>query len=108
TIWAQQFRIGRTIDHKERIEHKATAADSQIGGVFALFVFYVAKIRPSFSPTNSTNLCEQERDLTPGHKEHKGAREHSFASLRPCVDLMLHPLHSLARPFADSFIHRVK
>ena len=57
-IWAQQFRIGRTIDHKERIEHKATAEDSQIGGVFALFVFYVAKIRPAFSATNFTNLHE--------------------------------------------------
>ncbi|MFZ1709201.1 MAG: hypothetical protein WAW20_11505, partial [Anaerolineae bacterium] len=54
----QQFRIGWTIDHKERIEHKATAADSQIGGVFALFVFYVAKIRPAFSATNFTNLHE--------------------------------------------------
>ncbi|MBK7202504.1 hypothetical protein [Candidatus Amarolinea dominans] len=57
-IWGQQFRIGRTIDHKERIEHKATAEDSQIGGVFALFVFYVAKIRPAFSATNFTNFHE--------------------------------------------------
>ena len=57
-IWGQQFRIGRTFDHKKRIEHRATAEDSQIGGIFALFVFYVAKIRPAFSATNFTDLHE--------------------------------------------------
>ena len=45
--WGQQFRIGRTFDHKERIEHRATAEDSQIGGVFALFVFYACFRHPN-------------------------------------------------------------
>jgi hypothetical protein len=31
------------LDHKERIEHKETAEESQIGGVFVLFVFYVVE-----------------------------------------------------------------
>jgi hypothetical protein len=51
-------------DHKERKEHKEMAVQPHIGGVFALFVFFVAKNRPSlellpavFSAAECQSLC---------------------------------------------------